>query len=151
MSTHLPQDGKTPLALSCAFGHVEVASMLIDRRAATESQDRVRAAPLPFNDFFISQDGRTPLLLACANGRVMVASMLIDRGAVINHQDKVRSSSGLVVVASLTLPEREYLCTPRLLQSSSSSHLSAPGEMESHSSPRQHSAKAPRDSFRTTE
>ena len=70
-----PPPGSTPLRLSCRNGHVEVATLLLDR--GSNAIDEANG------------DGETPLHLSCENGHVEVATLLLDRGSnAIDAKDR---------------------------------------------------------------
>ena len=60
--------GRTPLE-ACRQGHIDVATLLLDRGA---EPDRTLMS------------GRTPLLFACKNNHVDAATLLLDRGAAVD-------------------------------------------------------------------
>ncbi|RPB22320.1 ankyrin, partial [Terfezia boudieri ATCC MYA-4762] len=60
------EDGTMPLHIASAYGHQEVAKLLIDGGANVSAGKR---------------DGTTPLYIASQNRHQGVAKLLIDRGA----------------------------------------------------------------------
>ena len=60
------ENGFTVLYYSCANGHTEVATLLLDRGAAV---DRAR-----------DEHGRTALMVSCVKGHTEAAALLLDRG-----------------------------------------------------------------------
>ena len=60
-------DGNTPLLVSCRNGHVEVATLLLDRGSTAIDEK--------------NGGGDTPLLYACHNGHLEIATLLLDRGS----------------------------------------------------------------------
>ena len=67
--------GWTPLHISCRHGHVEIATLLLDRgSAAIDEKD-------PF--------GQTPLFISCRLGHLEVATLLLERGSTaIDEKDQ---------------------------------------------------------------
>ncbi|GAP83599.2 putative NACHT and Ankyrin domain protein [Rosellinia necatrix] len=65
--------GQTPLLWAVLNGYSEVAQLLLDKGADTESKDK---------------DGQTPLFWAARNGHKEVAQLLFDKGADIESKDK---------------------------------------------------------------
>jgi ankyrin repeat protein len=88
ISSHLSQDGHTPLTVACRYCHAEVALFLIEKGASINRQTNVRVASLISSH--LSQNGDTPLIYACYKGLPEVALFLIEKGASIDHQDNVR-------------------------------------------------------------
>jgi ankyrin repeat protein len=87
ISSHLSQDGNTPLTVACCNGHTEVALFLIEKGASINHQKTVRVPRLSLISSHLSQDGETPLLYACYKGLTEVALLLIEKGASINHSE----------------------------------------------------------------
>ena len=69
--------GRHPLVCACAYGHTQVAQLLLDA-----CQDPRRLVNLP------TTNGRTPLMFASINGHHETVSLLLQKGACINMQDK---------------------------------------------------------------
>ena len=67
-------DGQTPLFVSCRRGHLETATLLLDRGStAIDKKERY---------------GRTPLFASCRSGRLETATLLLDRGSTaIDEKD----------------------------------------------------------------
>ena len=61
------EDGKTPLVIACAIGHVDAALLLLERGA--DVHHRVNS-------------GHTCLNVACCCGHIAVVQLLLDNGAV---------------------------------------------------------------------
>ena len=57
---------QTPLFTSCHNGHLEIATLLLDRGAAIDEK---------------RHDGLTPLFISCRRGHLEVATLLLDRGS----------------------------------------------------------------------
>ena len=67
-------DGFTPLHLSCTSGHLEIATLLLDRGSAAIDEKNL--------------GGRTPLFLSCSGGHLEISRLLLDRGsAAIDEKD----------------------------------------------------------------
>jgi ankyrin repeat protein len=67
--------------LACVKGHEAVVSLLLERGAIIDAQDKVSMSPLH---------------CACLGGHGAVVSLLLDKGAAINAQEKVCVSSSLL-------------------------------------------------------
>ena len=71
--------GWTPLHESCNYGHLEIASLLLDSEARIDDPGGVTC------------EGVTPLMDAATNGHQGVVELLVERGADLEIQDtKVR-------------------------------------------------------------
>jgi ankyrin repeat protein len=90
ISSHLSQDGDTPLTEACRYGHTEVALFLIEKGASINHQNNVRVPRLSLISSHLSQNGNTPLTVVCDKGLTQVALFLIEKGASIDHQNNVR-------------------------------------------------------------
>ena len=68
------RDGQTPLSISCRNGHLEIATLLLDRGSTAIDEK--------------SRSGVTPLHRSCAHGHLEIATLLLDRGsAAIDEKD----------------------------------------------------------------
>ena len=94
-------DGTTPLLLACSSGHVEIATLLLDRGSTViDAKNGDSDTPLLYaccnghleiarllfarGSTAIDEkgaDGETPLLHACRNGHLEIATLLLDRGS----------------------------------------------------------------------
>mmetsp|Transcript_63874 Transcript_63874/g.106210 ORF Transcript_63874/g.106210 Transcript_63874/m.106210 type:complete len:764 (-) Transcript_63874:408-2699(-) len=76
-ASYVHPDGRTPLGVAAAHGHLQLAAELLERSAVLDCRDG---------------DGRTPFWLACANGHDHMASMLLDVGANVSLLDDMDRS-----------------------------------------------------------
>ncbi|MDM5155210.1 ankyrin repeat domain-containing protein [Bacillus sp. DX1.1] len=86
------EDGWTPLHLAAYFGHIEIASLLLEKGATLHVKEKNR-------------NGNTPLQAAVANKKISLVEFLIDRGANIN----VTQSGGWTSLHEATLLGDEEL------------------------------------------
>uniref|UniRef100_A0A3B1JC24 Uncharacterized protein n=1 Tax=Astyanax mexicanus TaxID=7994 RepID=A0A3B1JC24_ASTMX len=106
-NSHLLMDKKlkgfTPLHVAAKYGSLEVAKLLLQRRAlpdegvtplhlAAQEGHAILINTL-FNKYSLSlfQSGLTPLHLAAQEDRVNAAEVLVKHGANLDHQTKVRT------------------------------------------------------------
>ena len=68
----------TPLHFACQEGHLDVASVLLDRQANIEAR----------NEDHLGEDHFNPLMVASQNGHPAVVSLLLERQADISARDK---------------------------------------------------------------
>ena len=104
--------GSTPLLLSCCNGHLEIASLLLDRgsNAIDEKDD----------------DGSTPLLISCCNGYLEIIRLLLDRGSnAIDEKNNTGSTPLLVSCCN------GHLETARLLLDRGSNAIDEKNDMGS--------------------
>ena len=75
VDTDVWPQGQTPLFTSCSNGHLELATLLLDRGStAIDEKDR---------------EGQTPLFISCRNGRLEIATLLLDRGSTaLDEEDR---------------------------------------------------------------
>ncbi|KZL84696.1 ankyrin repeat protein [Colletotrichum incanum] len=121
------EDGRTPLAVACKFGHDTTVRLLIERGADIETKDNNGMTPLA-NACFLGhdaavslliekgadievkdEDGRTPLVIACKFRRDTAVSLLVEKGADIEAKDE-DGRTPLVIACFL-----EYDAAARLL------------------------------------
>ena len=67
--------GWTPLHESCNYGHLEIASLLLDSKARIDDPGGVNC------------EGVTPLMDAATNGHQGVVELLVERGADLEVRD----------------------------------------------------------------
>ena len=74
--------GSTPLLISCRGGHLETATLLLDRGStAIDEKDR---------------NGRTPLLISCDYWHLETATLLLDRGSTAIDEGGNKSTGSLL-------------------------------------------------------
>ena len=110
-------DDNTPLHLSCCGGHLEVATLLLDRGSTAIDEKNTEDDPplhlacweghLEVATLLLdrgstaidekSWEGNTPLLLACWGGHVQVATLLLDRGSNALDEKNVDDNTPLLL------------------------------------------------------
>ena len=107
----------TPLHFAASRGHNEVASLLLDRGAHIDEEDKVcltiiRFVSISHSQFF--QFSRTPLHHATRRGNKETISLLLENGAQIDAQNKVCTHMLFVYITHNLFRTRRHSCILQL-------------------------------------